>query len=255
MTLYQHDPDIEELLGAYALDAVDEPERSLVERHIAVCPRCTAELREHREVAALLSSGIDAAPETVWAGIEDEISPPQNVIPLRTPSRLPAWLAMVASFATFALVAAVFVQSGRVEQLSEQVAAEQQQLDDLTQIIGSDPLTAAVEAAIAAPDSKILTLTATDAAGAGDVQIVLTADGVGFVLGDELPTLSDQQTYQLWAVTDGRIVSAGLFGDDVDDGTFRVDLDGLEALAITPEIAGGVVVSDQAAVAVASIDG
>lgn len=253
--MLSHDPHIEDLLGAYALDAVEPDEREDVERHLADCPKCAHEVEEHREVAAILSSGAHDAPDGVWAAIEQGIAPPENVIPLRPPQRVPTWLMAVASVAVFALVGAVFLQSTRVEQLSEQVAAEQQQLDELSVLIAQDPLAAAVEAALAAPGSTIITLEATDANGAGNVRIVLTADGTGFVLDESLPVLDDGQTYQLWAVTDGRVISAGLFGADVKNGAFRVDLEGLTALAITPETSGGVVVSEAAPVAVAVLDG
>ena len=43
--------DIQELLGAYALHAVDPDEAELVERHLETCPRCRAEVEGHREVA------------------------------------------------------------------------------------------------------------------------------------------------------------------------------------------------------------
>ena len=49
-----HD-EIQDLLGAYALDAVDDDVRALVEEHIADCARCRAEVQEHREVATLLA--------------------------------------------------------------------------------------------------------------------------------------------------------------------------------------------------------
>ena len=42
------------LLGAYALDAVPPEEAVLVAAHVAECPRCTAELDAHREVAGML---------------------------------------------------------------------------------------------------------------------------------------------------------------------------------------------------------
>ncbi|MGH9042204.1 MAG: zf-HC2 domain-containing protein, partial [Acidimicrobiia bacterium] len=61
--------DIQELLGAFALDAVDEDERDLIEVHLAGCPRCRAEVATHRETAALLANGGDRAPEGVWARI------------------------------------------------------------------------------------------------------------------------------------------------------------------------------------------
>ncbi|MEA3055576.1 MAG: hypothetical protein QOD30_1008, partial [Actinomycetota bacterium] len=49
-----HD-EIQELLGAYALDAVDPDERSDVEDHLRDCARCRAEVAEHRDTAAFLA--------------------------------------------------------------------------------------------------------------------------------------------------------------------------------------------------------
>ncbi|MHB1533433.1 MAG: anti-sigma factor family protein [Acidimicrobiales bacterium] len=40
--------DIQELLGAYCLDAVDERERATVEAHLKVCESCRSELDDHR---------------------------------------------------------------------------------------------------------------------------------------------------------------------------------------------------------------
>src|SRR5205814_1949498 len=48
--------EIEELLGAYALDAVDTDERDLVDAHLAGCPRCASEVAGYRETAAMLAA-------------------------------------------------------------------------------------------------------------------------------------------------------------------------------------------------------
>ena len=48
-----------ELLGAYALDAVDGAERSDLEEHLATCPRCRAELDGLREAAAALGNSVE----------------------------------------------------------------------------------------------------------------------------------------------------------------------------------------------------
>jgi anti-sigma factor RsiW len=66
-------PEIEELLGAYALDAVDPDERRLVEAHLAVCPRCRDELAGHLEVASWMAGGGSRAPEGVWDRIVDAL--------------------------------------------------------------------------------------------------------------------------------------------------------------------------------------
>jgi anti-sigma factor RsiW len=49
-----HD-EVEQLLGAYALDALESADTEQVERHIRVCPVCRAELAQHREVTGLFS--------------------------------------------------------------------------------------------------------------------------------------------------------------------------------------------------------
>ena len=48
-------PESHTLAGAYALDAIDGPDRARFERHLARCPACAAELRELREATARLA--------------------------------------------------------------------------------------------------------------------------------------------------------------------------------------------------------
>ena len=81
--------ELQELLGAYALDAVDGDEYDAVELHLRECPRCRAELADHREVAALIGHGGAAAPEGVWdrivAAIEP-VAPPMRLQSICVPS-------------------------------------------------------------------------------------------------------------------------------------------------------------------------
>src|SRR3954449_3338683 len=77
--------DIEELLGAYALDAVDGDEQEAIEVHLRECPRCRAEVADHREVAALLAHGGQPAPDGIWDRIVDSLeeAPPRlNLAPV-----------------------------------------------------------------------------------------------------------------------------------------------------------------------------
>lgn len=53
---------LEDLIGAYALDAVDPAERRLVEDHLRGCDRCRLELAELSEAAVHLSDGLQMAP-------------------------------------------------------------------------------------------------------------------------------------------------------------------------------------------------
>ena len=75
-------PEIEELIGAYALDAVDDDERAVVEQHLAVCARCRAELIEHREVAALLAYDGNPAPADLWDRIAESLDEPPPALRL-----------------------------------------------------------------------------------------------------------------------------------------------------------------------------
>ncbi len=63
--------EIQELLGAYALDAVDPDEAELIERHLEACPRCRAEVEGHREVATMLGNTGGDAPDGLWDRIAE----------------------------------------------------------------------------------------------------------------------------------------------------------------------------------------
>ena len=93
--------------------------------------------------------------------------------------------------------------------------------------------------------------TLVDPATGSSVMVVETADdGTSIVtMNGVLPQLDTSQTYQLWSVVDGEVVSVGLLGSDPDVVSLR--LEGEPAvLALTVEVAGGVAVSTQSPVAV-----
>src|SRR3954469_11979402 len=65
--------EMQELLGAYALDATDADETAVIDAHLASCPWCREELRQHREVAAVLAGGAEVAPPAVWSRIAEKL--------------------------------------------------------------------------------------------------------------------------------------------------------------------------------------
>jgi anti-sigma factor RsiW len=85
--------ELQELTGAFALDAVEPDEREAMELHLLECPRCRAEVAEYREVAAFLAHNGHTAPEGLWdriAGALEEAPPPLDlapVVPLPQPRR------------------------------------------------------------------------------------------------------------------------------------------------------------------------
>ncbi len=57
-----HD-EVAQLLGAFALDAVDGDEAGAIREHLVECPRCASEVAEHWEVTGLIANaGVDAPP-------------------------------------------------------------------------------------------------------------------------------------------------------------------------------------------------
>jgi anti-sigma-K factor RskA len=223
--------ELDELLGAYALDAVDADDRRRIEDYLAVNPRAASEVQAHREVATMLAfTGMDA-PDELWGRITDEIgdqAPPPgpalaSVMSLdehprrrRLASAAP-WVMTAA-----AVLALVFVAVGQVD-------------DDAP----DEPLAGAVETARADRDSLVTSLVADGSEVSAEA--VIDQDGHGYVLARDLPTLSDEQTYQLWGVVEnGDVISLGIFGPNPEIETFTVDAP-VTALAITIEQSPGVI--------------
>ena len=224
--------ELDELLGAYALDAVDDDERRRVDDYLEINPRASAEVQTHREVATMLAfTGMDA-PDDLWSRISDEIgeqAPPPGpelakVISFddhpkrRLISRVAPWAVSVAAAAVIAFVAVG---------LADRADAP------------NDPIASAVEEAQADRDSLITTLVAEGSDASADA--VIDQDGHGYVLARDLPTLPEGQTYQLWGVVEGGdVISLGIFGPNPEIETFTVE-GTVDALAITIEQSPGVI--------------
>jgi anti-sigma-K factor RskA len=224
--------ELDELLGAYALDAVDDDDRRRVEDYLAVNPRAAAEVQAHREVATMLAFSGMEAPDDLWGRITDEIddqAPPPgaalaSVMSLdEHPRRRRRRLASVAPWVmtAAAVLALVFVAVGQDAESPDQ------------------PLADAVEIARADRDSLVTTLVAEGSELSAEA--IIDQDGHGYVLARDLPTLSDEQTYQLWGVVEsGDVISLGILGPNPEIETFTVDAR-VSALAITVEQSPGVI--------------
>ena len=240
--------EIEELLGAYALDAVEADEAVEVADHLVECARCRAEVAEHREVAALLAHGGADAPAEVWSriaaviegsapGAHGEAARPPSALfssprARRAPSRSWASRAFAPIVAVAAAVIAVLAfqvveQGNRIDRQGEQLAAMSEQAG----------LRQAFQAAMAEPDATLVSLTSDD--GGPEAQVVL-ADSTGYLQAAGLPELPEDRTYQLWADLGNRRISLGVLGNRPDVATFEMS-DGVTSLAVTEEQQGGVV--------------
>jgi anti-sigma-K factor RskA len=233
-TIDRRPDDIDELLGAYALDAVDDDERRMVEAYLATNPRARAEVDQHREVATLLAFGGTDAPEGLWDKIVMSLDEPDaeapmpgpelaKVLPARRPDRRRWWVGALAAAALIAVVA-----------LSIALVTK----DD-----GGTPLASAYATALADPANRIVTLKTGDTTRA---TAVIERSGRAYLDPTSLPALPSDRTYQLWGVVEGESapVSLGVLGPSPQLSVFGTG-GPLQALAITEEKAGGVVQTQQ----------
>lgn len=260
--------EIQELLGAYALDAVDRNEADAIERHLPECPRCSDELAGHREAAALLAHVGAPAPEGVWdkiaarlgeraegepgraasigeveaaaaaaeiAGLAEAPSR-RAVAPLSRPTR---WLAGALAAAAV-IVAVLGVQLVRIDSRLDRLAGPRG--DDLDKI---------ALAAFADPSARQVRLQSDDGAKVADV--ALLPDGQAYLIARSLPALSAAETYQLWAVIGDQKISVGVLGNKPSVTAFHYHAEP-SVLAITAEKAGGVVASEKQAVVVGFVE-
>lgn len=227
---------IEELLGVYALDAVEAEEADIVELHLRDCPRCRAEVAEHREMAAALAAVGSPAPAGVWSRIAGSLeeAPPQldlaRVVSMRPPRRrrsIPARLVAPMAAVAAAVIALLGVQVSRMDTRQDQLAAALQR----------NGIDEAVQAALLDQSARRVDLRSED--GRTFVQAVVRDNGDAYLVADNLPGLAADLTYQLWALVGDRPVSIGVLGADPEVSAVKVAGDGVTVLAVTAEQSGG----------------
>jgi hypothetical protein len=228
--MMSHD-QIFELLPLHALDALEGDEMAEVERHVASCDVCSAELALNRSVTSTFIAD-SPPPLGGWGRIAGEIEATgetEEVISLDAgrERRRPAafWLASMA-----AALALVFAGLALVQR---------QTINDLS---GPDGVIAAAEAAAGEPGAIVADF---ETEGGAVAEVVLTGDGDGFILPtDTLDALGPDRTYQLWVITpDEQVISAGVLGSDPGPARFTWTGE-VAGFALTREPAGGVVSSE-----------
>jgi anti-sigma-K factor RskA len=202
--------ELQELLGAFALDAVDPDERVRVEAHVAHCEGCRAEVAMHHRALACLTPD-EPASLGAWSAIGEQ-----------TRGRRAGLRRSVVAAA-----AVVLLVGGLVIGLA--VLGSDERDDDLA---------AVAEASFDDPAATELTLVDDD--GAHRARVAVLPDGAGFVALDDLPVLQGDRTYQLWQITgEDEPVSLGLLGPGEGYAAFHVGAP-RGTLAISEEPEGGV---------------
>jgi len=224
-------PDIHSLLGAYALDAVDDLERASFERHLRECEQCRTEVDELREVSARLADGAWSVPppslrSNVLAAIRTtrQLSPE---IPSR-PARpvVTRWRRLTAAAAAVVAVAGATyaLQDQRVRH--EHARYEAARADE-----------ARVRAVLAAPDLVVREQTVD---GGGRVTVAVSRlhnSGVIMLAADGAPA---GRVYQLWTVRGGAAHSEGALAAGQNAAVRIVEgIDQASDVGVTVEPVGG----------------
>ena len=218
------------LVGAYALDALDQPERELFEAHLADCPECTAEVASLRAAATELSHTSMSTPPAALRA--DLLSAVGRVRPLppRTgligaqprPARRWLWPALAAACALIAVIAA-----GWGWQEHRQLAGHRLPPSALSVFDSSDVATASVSLG-----------------NSGQATLIYSkAEHRLLLIGQHLPVPPAGETYQVWMLAaDGSATSGGLFRPDRNGNVLLQasgDLAHTARMGISVERAGG----------------
>ena len=261
-----HD-ELIDLLGAYALDAVDDDERRAIDEHLEICATCRAEVAMHLEVAAALgTTAVADAPDDLWAAILSHIDDGPTEVPA-TPAlpglagrpvaqpvapapdrgagaggtvvsldarrRPTAWIAGLAAAAAIIVVLAAAI----VQISSQKTALEQEVANAATSTTLAPSVAELADAAMADSSNRVITLASDD--GGESAKAVVTPSGQGYLVSSTLDPLPADRTYQLWNIGDAGAISLGVLGNDPGASAFHVQ-GPVTTLAITAERAGGV---------------
>jgi anti-sigma-K factor RskA len=232
-----HD-EIQEMIPAYALGALDSEEMARATAHLASCDRCARLLDEYRPVAESLAFAAplvalprDLRARTMQRATRSELSNAPRASAARRQSGWPR-LGLAPVLAGAALVIALLAfgwNAWQTAQLNQQLATQR----DLMTFI-------------AYAQGNSLTVLGTSLAPEADGRLYFDPDAnVAALITVNLPMLDDSHVYQVWLTEPN--------GKKISGGTFRVDRGGngwllvrapqqLQAYAqvgVTPEPRGG----------------
>jgi anti-sigma-K factor RskA len=224
-----HEPSA--LVGAYALDALDQPEWELLETHLADCTDCAAELVSLRAATAELTHASAAgAPQAVRDEVLTAIGrirplPPRAGITTLRPRPTHRWR-WPATAAACALIAVIAAGWG---------------LQEHRQLAGPRVSASALSSDFDSPDVVTASM---PVGGSGHATFIYSkAKGQIVLIGQDIPLLPSGRTYQLWMLgPNGTVSSAGLFRPN-RNGSILVqasgDLNHTRQMGISIERSGG----------------
>ncbi len=189
--------DVRDLLDAAALDALDEPDASVVAAHVDDCQACRAALDRARDAAAAigLSAPLLRLPAAARHRVLAEVRAERAWRGRRWALLAAASLLLAAGLGVWAI-------------------SLQLQVNDLRHDLAAAPTEsdmAAVFSMALDPDVRAVSLAPASEGGEAQARYVWRKDGLGLLLVDHLPAIHDDQVFALWFVDDGDARLAGTF--------------------------------------------
>jgi Anti-sigma-K factor rskA len=270
-----HHAEYQDLLGAYALDAIGHSDAQRTTSHLSDCVKCRIEVDALREVAGALGTSVQPVPHELWDRIAERLGREtcQAERMLGPPSKPPAVLGRFgptgrrhphdvigehtvsrrvegprSRYLRWALSVAAAVA---VATLTVSLWRARDHVDRLNADMASRGDHAAIAAALVTPGHRVVDLR--NGEGTLLAELVLLSGGRGYLVSSSLPVLSGDKTYQLWGVIDDQPISLGLLGAHPRQAGFTVASPTLTRLTVTVEPPGGVPTPDRSAIAFGSI--
>ncbi len=268
-----------ELAEPFVLGMLEEKEARQFQQHLATgCRECRQAVNEAKRVAHALPFAVSLTepPAELRQRLLATIGAEANAVKMRSadgkreesrsgtatirsmPQRtfyqlVQGTLAWAAVFLLFAVGYGYFVQRDSIRQLRQQLALQEQQLNERTaeiklltfELERQKTLIEQIKTSNA-PRLLLVELKATEVKPSGGIKILLDPQTAGgsFIAYD-LPALSDEHDYQLWFLKGGKPFDAGVFHVN-EKGEFIGELQhlpeklaGITAFAITREPKGG----------------
>ena len=214
------------LVGAYALDALDEREQAVFEQHLAGCPTCAAELVEFRATAARLGEAVSMAPPARLRGsVLEAVRRTPQLRPVVVEVPASRWRRFTSTLLAAAVVLAVVTlgglylagndqDNGAPNQRQQQIAAIMSATDRLVRPSGD---------------------------GDAPVHVYWSPSlDQAVVKVNDLPDIGAGHSYELWTIDADGAHSIGAMPESTDSGEQLVDdLGDTTAVAVTVEQAGG----------------
>ena len=216
------------MVGAYALNALEEREQIAFEQHLAGCPVCAGELAEFQDTAARLATAMAVAPPPeMRASVLEAVARTTQERPVIQLHRGSKWRqrmpVLLAAAAVLAALGAVGAYVGEHERLSDLENADNR------------------EAAVLAAGDAVLS-----ESRQGDTSVkVWSSDSMdeAVVVMAGIAPAEPSRSYQMWAIqSDGERRSLEVWDEDGQAASVSHVVDGVDdasTIAVTVEPDGG----------------